>query len=254
MGSKDYSSTITLYQGDCLEKMKKIPDKSVDLVLCDLPYGTTACKWDCCIDLEKLWKEYKRILKDKGNILLFGDGGLFTASLMMSNKKWFKYNWIWKKNNSTGFLNAKKQPLRQLEIISVFGRPGQNNYYPQMEKEENNHIVTPRSSKCKIYGKADIKKDEYIYSNEYYPTNIIDKPEFNLWRNNRLHSSQKPVPLLEYLIKTYTQEGDTVLDNCMGSGSTGIAAKNLNRDFIGIELDKDYFEVAKNRIESYRED
>lgn len=242
-------SNITLYNGDCLAEMKKIPDKSVDLILCDLPYGTTDCKWDCCIDLTALWKEYKRILADKGNILLFGDGSLFTASLMMSNKSWFKYNWIWRKNNSTGFLNAKKQPLRVTETISVFGNKGQNRYYPQMIKGKEHITETHSATKFSIYSKQEDRSCPNKKSDEYYPTNIIEGKEYSISNHGRQHPSQKPVSILEYFIKTYTEEGMTVLDNTMGSGSTGVAAKNLNRNFIGIEMNKEYFDIAKNRIE-----
>lgn len=210
--------------------------------------GTTDCKWDCCIDLEALWKEYKRILAPKGNILLFGDGSLFTASLMMSNKKWFKYNWIWKKNNSTGFLNAKKQPLRAVEMISVFGMPGQNNYFPQMVKGKEHSTETHSATKFSIYSKQQDRSSPNKKSDEYYPTNVIEGKEYSISNQGRQHPSQKPVPLLEYLIKTYTTEGMTVLDNTMGSGSTGVAAKNLNRDFIGIEMDEKYYKIAEDRI------
>lgn len=251
MGSKDYSSTITLYQGDCLEEMKKIPDKSVDLVLCDLPYGITACKWDCCIDLEKLWKEYKRIITDTGVIALFGDGGKFTAQLIESNKKMFRYNWYWQKTAPRGFLQAKIMPLKCIETISIFYKK-KPVYNPQ--KEPGKPYITKRSNKR-------LENHECAYAitgtdtttintGDRFPTQLLTYK----CETKTVHPTQKPVPLLEYLIKTYTQEGDTVLDNTMGSGSTGVAAKNLNRDFIGIELDKDYFEIAKNRIESYREE
>ena len=213
-------SNITLYQGDCLIEMNKIPDHSVDLILCDLPYGTTDCKWDCCIDLEKLWDQYKRVLKDKGNVVLFGDGSLFTASLMTSKPKWFKYNWTWIKNNSTGFLNAKKQPLRATETISVFGKPGQNNYYPIMVKGAVHSTETHSATKFSIYSKQQDRSAPNAKSDEYYPKNIIQGKEYSISNQGRLHPSEKPVELLEYLIKTYTIEGMIVLDNCMGSGST----------------------------------
>lgn len=239
-------SNITLYQGDCLEEMKKIPAKSVDLVLCDLPYGTLDANWDCCIDLEKLWKEYKRILTDKGNILLFGDGSMFTARLTMSKKTWFKYNWFWNKDIKTGYLNAKKQPMRIIETISVFGHPGQNNYYPQMEEGK----PFPAGKGQKIESGAYKGKTRSNNANEgtRYPSNLILKFK-GLSHQGRLHTSQKPVELLEYLIKTYTEENMTVLDNTMGSGSTMVACINTNRNGIGIELDEDYFNIAKTRIE-----
>jgi site-specific DNA-methyltransferase (adenine-specific) len=241
-------SNITLYQGDCIELMKNIPDKSVDLVLCDLPYGTTDCKWDSCIDLDSLWKEYSRILNDKGNILLFGDGSLFTASLMMSKKTWFKYNWFWKKNIKVGFLNAKKQPLRIFETVSCFGKPGQNNYYPIMVKGDPHIIGTGiRGGKTGLYSGEKKALNNKTTVDEYYPENILNFDA--LPPAKRFHESEKPVPLLEYLIKTYTTEGMTVLDNTMGSGSTGVACVNTNRDFVGIELDENYFNIAKTRIE-----
>lgn len=269
--TKGGSVKVTLYQGNCLEEMKKIPDKSVDLVLCDLPYGSTACKWDCCIDLKQLWKEYKRILKDKGVIALFGDGGLFTANMMSTfNKTWFKYNWVWQKTNVTGFLNAKKQPLRDYETISIFSHPGQNNYYPIMVKGESRTYNNTSESnlygsqnrtharktnsvskfgKTGIYGNGKDNGSATTTSDEYYPRTVISGKEYSIPSQGRKHPSEKPVALLEYFIKTYTTEGMTVLDNTMGSGSTGVACVNTNRDFIGIELDQNYFNIAKTRIE-----
>ena len=239
-------SKINLMQGDCIELMKNIPDKSVDLILCDLPYGTTDCKWDCCIDLEKLWKEYKRILTDTGVVALFGDNSLFMASLLNSNKSWFKYNWIWKKRGVSGGMAAKFQPLRCLESISVFyKKTGQ--YYPQME-EGKPYKGTVHTIDSEVYTKSGQRKFK-DNDGTRFPILLLDKKEFDRAKQGRLHPSEKPVALLEYLIKTYTTEGMTVLDNTFGSGSTGVAAVNLNRDFIGIELDPEYFAIGKKRIE-----
>jgi DNA modification methylase len=241
---KEIIGNSTLYLGDCLEVMKIIPDKSIDMILCDLPYGTTACKWDTIIPFEPLWEKYKRIIKDKGCIALFGSEP-FSSYLRLSNIKWFKYDWIWEKERGIGFQIAKYRPMQKHEIISIYGK-GKINYYPIMT------IGKYKMSKCGIYKSIDggkvsplayISKD-YIgkYNNEYYPLSIL---QFK--RDKRLHPTQKPVLLLEYLIKTYTKEGETVLDNCMGSGSTKIACINTNRKFLGIEKDEKYFEIAVNR-------
>ena len=217
--------------------MKNIPDKSIDMVLCDLPYGTTQCKWDSIIPFDSLWTQYNRIIKDNSAIVLFGSEP-FTSLLICSNIKNFKYNWIWQKNKSTGFLNAKKQPLRNCEDIAVFYKK-QPTYNPEMRKGK-------RVSKNTGSGSTNYNFT-YMphYSEMYYPTTLLEIP---LPRFKGGHPTQKPVPLCEYLIKTYTNEGETVLDNCMGSGTTGVACKNLNRKFIGIELDDTYYEIAKNRI------
>ena len=235
---------IDLYNGDCLELMKSIQDKSVDMILCDLPYGTTACKWDTVIPFEPLWEQYNRIIKDNGAIVLFGSEP-FSSALRMSNIKNFKYDWIWDKKIPSGMSYARFQPMRQTENISVFCK-GKTVYNPQMVKRDkpikkggNKYSPSAPIQACKE-GK-DFKKT-YEYKN---PINLI---VFDKIRKGSLHPTQKPVPLLEYLIKTYTNEGDVVLDNCMGSGSTGVACVNTNRDFIGIELDKDYFNIAKERI------
>lgn len=244
-------SNIQLYQGDCLEQMKNIPDKSIDMILCDLPYGTTACKWDVIIPFDELWNEYNRIIKDNGAICLFGSEP-FSSKLRMSNLSCYKYDWIWRKPRGTGHLNAKKQPLRDVENISVFYKK-QCMYNPQFSKGEPYSALkggkTSRISEsgATTYGKF-MNGAEYRNDNDgfRYPKQVI---EFGVVERNTVHPTQKPVELLEYLIRTYTNEGDLVLDNCMGSGSTGVAAKNLNRDFIGIELDVNYFDIAKKRIE-----
>lgn len=235
---------IDLHCGDCLEVMKQIPDKSVDMILCDLPYGTTACSWDVIIPFDKLWKQYNRIIKDNGAIVLFGSEP-FSSALRMSNIKNYKYDWIWKRTFASNFLNLKKQPAKKTELISVFYKK-QPTYNPQML------CGKPYKTSCgNIYPrqqKFGIKKRSILFNNGYrYPDTLIN---FKNPAKNRLHPTQKPVALCEYLIKTYTNENDTVLDNCMGSGTTGVACKHLNRNFIGIELDEYYFEIAKNRIES----
>lgn len=230
---------MTLLQGDCLELMKNIPNKSIDLILCDLPYGTTRNKWDAIIPFDKLWEQYNRIIKDNGAILLFSQMP-FGANLIMSNPKMFRYEWIWEKEQGTGHLNAKKMPLKAHENILVFYKHLPL-YNPQMRTGFKPY--TQKSGKgSSNYG----EQIQVITTNngDRYPIDIIeferDKEKF--------HPTQKPVPLLEYLIKTYTNEGDTVLDNCMGSGSTGIACKNTNREFIGMELDEKYFEIACKRL------
>lgn len=232
---------VKLIHGDCLEVMKSIPDGSVDMILCDLPYGTTQNKWDTVIPFDALWGHYMRI--SRGAIVLTA-AQPFTSALIMSNAKLFKYSWVWDKANSTGFLNAKKQPLRRTEDVVVF-YDSQPTYNPQMEvrgkpRKKGGYIKNDGSDN---YGA--FKSVESV-SNEYYPTNLIEISNAN--RSERCHPTQKPVALMEYLIKTYTNEGDTVLDNCMGSGTTGVACMNTGRRFIGIEKDEVYFEVAKKRI------
>ena len=231
-----------LYHGDCLDIMKDIPDKSVDMILCDLPYGTTACSWDVIIPFNKLWEQYNRVIKDNGPIVLFGTEP-FSTQLKISNLKHYKYDWIWNKVHGVGFQIVKYRPLQQHEYISVFCN-GKLNYYPIMEKRD-------KIKKSKNYGDFNIVKLKYndhaerIYT-ERYPTSILTYS--NASQKGRLHPSQKPTNLLEYLIKTYTKENETVLDNCMGSGSTGIACINTNRNFIGIEKDDKYFKIAEDRI------
>jgi site-specific DNA-methyltransferase (adenine-specific) len=233
---------MKLLQGDCLELMKDIPDKSIDLILCDLPYGTTACKWDNVIPFEPLWEQYKRIIKDKGAICLFGSEP-FSTELRHSNLKMFKYDWIWEKEQGANFMLVKYQPYKVHEIISVFSKKT-HLYNPQMT--EGKPYISGKGTSGDITG--NVKKTQTKNSGTRYPRSI---QKFNTDKGKgSYHPTQKPVALLEYLIKTYTNEGDTVLDNCMGSGSTGVACVNTNRDFIGIELDKNYFNIAKNRIEA----
>ena len=231
---------MELLNGDCLELMKNIPDKSIDMILCDLPYGTTHNKWDTIISFDKLWAQYKRIIKDNGAILLFSQMP-FGASLIMSNPKMFRYEWIWEKNQAAGFLNAKKMPLRKHENILVFYKHLPT-YNPQgLIKLDEPIQGEGRANRCgKNYGVAD---KSFITTHKNYPTDII-----TFSKDAGYHPTQKPVALLEYLIKTYTNEGDVVLDNCMGSGSTGVACKNTNREFIGMELDEKYFKVACERL------
>ena len=238
-----------LQQGDCLELMKEIPNKSIDCIICDLPYGTTAMSWDNIINFDVLWKEYNRVLKENTNIVLFSSGE-FTYKLYNSNPKQYKYKLIWKKNVPTGMSSAKYRPMKYYEEILIFQK-GKGNYNPQMKERvgvgkdcynydhycgSNNHLV-------------DFKKQPKRYDpDKVQPSDIL---EFNVVpnRNGKLHPTQKPIELMEWLVKTYSNEGDYILDNCMGSGSTGVACKQLNRGFIGIELDENYFNIAKKRIE-----
>lgn len=234
---------IDLRQGDCLELMKDIPDKSIDMILCDLPYGTTACKWDIVIPFDKLWEQYNRIIKDNGAIVLFGSEP-FSSKLRISNMKNYRYDWIWKKTKFSNFLCLKKQPARNYENICVFYKK-QPTYNPQMEKGEpykdNGRKI--RKSNQQTFG---VKTQLPVINNgTRYPNSIIF---FSNGNNKNVHPTQKPVALLEYLIKTYTNEGETVLDNCMGSGSTGVACINTNRNFIGIELEENYYKIACERI------
>jgi DNA modification methylase len=233
-----------LYLGDCLEVMKSIPSASVDMVLCDLPYGTTQCKWDTIIPFKPLWAEYRRVAKDGAAVVLFG-AEPFSSALRMSNIESFKYDWVWLKNKPDGFLNSKHQPMRENEIVSVFGR-GKLLYNPQLERcAPFKHKKTATGVRSSTHGAIADKQPEYEIRDYKYPKNVLrfDKP------SSRQHPTQKPVPLLEYLIRTYTNDGMTVLDNCMGSGSTGVACLNTNRNFIGIEQDPGYFDIAKTRIE-----
>ena len=240
-----------IYLGDCLELMKYIPDKSIDMILCDLPYGTTACKWDTIIPFEPLWKEYKRIIKDNGAIVLTASQP-FTSALVMSNPDMFKYVWYWIKDKPSNFLMGKKQPLRYVEEVLVFSK-GIPRYNLQMqlreEKDKRKNKLTSSFTKIKHNGENEInpKHQERLKSGNsefIYPRNY---QKFNN-RTDGLHPTQKPVALFEYLIKTYTNEGDLVLDNCAGSGTTGVACKNLNRNFILIEKEPEYYKIANQRL------
>lgn len=244
-------SKIELIQGNCLKKMKDIPDGSIDMILCDLPYGTTACKWDVIIPFEPLWEQYERIIKDNGAIVLFGQEP-FSSYLRMSNIKNYKYDWIWHKNRPSGMANAKYKPMTNHEIISVFCK-NKTKYNPILEERDLKSQYARLKEKPfsrTHYGsntQGNMGKQTKEYSCLRNPTTVKN---FDAVSNHkgRLHPTQKPVALLEYLIKTYTLEGETVLDNCMGSGSTGIACINTNRNFIGIELDPEYFKIAEKRI------
>ena len=248
-----------IFLGDCLDVMKNFHDQSVHMVLCDLPYGTTAASWDKIINFEKLWKEYERIIHPQGSVVLFA-GGIFTAKLINSNIDFYKYKYVWIKSNSTFFTHAKNRPLAKHEDILVFshGSMGHKNllkdkrmtYNPQGLKPLNKKISRIRNNTEKGY--INFKKNEQNYTQEFtnYPSDVLTE-YFEVGTNEKFHPNQKPTNLLEFLIKTYTNENDLVLDNCMGSGSTGIAAKNTGRKFIGIEKDEEYYKIAKNRIESF---
>lgn len=234
---------IQLEQGDCLKLLPHVPDKSVNLILCDLPYGMTNNEFDKVIPFDALWAQYKRVLADKGVIALFGIEP-FASKLRMSNLKMYKYDWIWYKHNVGNFLNAKKMPLRNTERICVFANKNAT-YNPIMWKGKMQVKGCGTNSNAGgNYGSTFVclrKKNDI-----YYPREILDFKA--VASNKRFHPTEKPVPLLEYLIKTYTYEGDTVLDNCMGSGSTGVACVNLNRNFIGMELTPKFYDIAFERI------
>lgn len=246
-------SKVNLIKGDCLEKMKDIPDGSVDAIVCDPPYGTTACKWDSVIPLEPMWKELKRITKHNSAIVLFGSQP-FTSVLVSSNLEMYKCSWIWEKERPSNFFAAKFVPLNNLEDILVFSRGGTNNgtknpmkYNPQGLIEINR--VSKNSN---TGGKIGKEHGTSLNDGRLYNQKTTGYPKRTIKFNQDLqttHPTQKPVPLMEYLIKTYTNEGETVLDFTMGSGTTGVACVNTNRNFIGIEQDDKYFEIAKNRIE-----
>lgn len=237
---------ITLYHGDCLELLPIVESESVNLILCDLPYGVTARnKWDCCIDPDRLWQEYERVIKPNGAILLFGQDK-FSATMMLSRPKLHRYNLIWQKTTPTGFLNANRMPLRNHEDIMVFYK-SLPTYNPQ---KTTGHV---RKVSTAVHKRASTQSDDYgdyapasYDSTERYPTSVLIFPTDK--QKCALHPTQKPVALLEYLIRTYTNPGDTVLDNCMGSGSTGVACLNTGRQFIGMELDDEYFRIAHTRI------
>lgn len=235
--------TVKLFQGDCLEVLNQVADNSVDLVLTDTPYGTTACKWDSVIPFEPMFKHIWRVLKPKGACLLFGSEP-FSSALRMSQIKYFKYDWIWVKSQAVGHLNAWRQPMRNTETISVFYKK-QIKYSPIL-KDKDLKNIRPQTNRTK---KSDCYGYHKLDSHKCPPDKTMPKTtiEFNNAQGT-IHPTQKPVPLLEYLIKTYTLEGETVLDFTMGSGSTGVAAVNLGRKFIGIELDNKYFKIAEDRI------
>lgn len=240
--------SVQLHKGDCLEIMPSIPDKSVDMILCDLPYGVTRNRTDKRLPFAPLWKQYKRIIKDNGCIALFAQGKFYIA-LAMSNYKMLRYDLVWNKELTTGFLNANRMPLRQHEQVAIFYKK-QPTYNPQFIQGQPLHgkgtAYKTKELKNNNYGNFHALDDTRKGTTDKYPTSILQfaKPHPSVAK----HRTEKPVALLEYLIKTYTNEGETVLDNCMGSGSTGVACVNTNRNFIGIELDDNYFEIAKERI------
>ena len=234
---------IDLRLGDCLEVMKTIEDNSIDAIITDPPYGTTACKWDSVIDFDLMWEQLNRIIKPNGAIVLFGSEP-FSSALRMSNIKNYKYDWVWDKKIPSGMSYARFQPMRRSEQISVFC-DGKTIYNAQMVLRDKpiKSGGTNKSETAPIANKAKDFKKTYTHKN---PTNIL---VFDKIRKGSLHPTQKPVALMEYLIKTYTNENETVLDFTMGSGSTGVACQNTNRNFIGIERDNKYFNIAKERIE-----
>ena len=244
---------MQILQGDCLEIMPDIPENSVDMILCDLPYGTTDCAWDSVIPHDRLWAQYNRIIKPKGVIALFGDFP-FSASLIASNIRHFRHAWYWRKNNATGALCAKVQPLKTIEHILVFSPAKKGaalgetfTYNPQGLVR----LKRPVRRSAEIHGRSEIyhgKSNDSIQTHTNYPKNVLEFQNVGFGAEKRVHPTQKPVALLEYLVKTYTNAGDVVLDNCMGSGSTGIACKNTGRKFIGIEREEKYFEIARKRI------
>lgn len=247
---------IEIIQGDCLEVMPTLPEKSIDMILCDLPYGTTACKWDTVIPFEPLWKEYKRLIKDRGAIVLFGSEP-FLSYLRISNIGWYKYDWVWEKSKASNFLHAPNMPLKIFENISVFSlgivghlsQAGKNRmtYNPQGTREGTTVVKqNPNTSELKYHRESQTNHTTgYKCKRENYPTTHLKSKS-----DSGLHPTQKPIALCEYLIKTYTNKGDTVLDNCMGSGTTLVACRNLNRKGIGIEKEPEYFNIAKRRIEN----
>jgi len=244
-------TSIVLKNGDCLELMKTIPDGSVDLVLTDPPYGTTYCKWDSVIPVEPMWDQLKRVIKPNGAIVMTASQP-FTTTLIASNMEMFKYSWVWEKNKCGNHMMAKYVPLKYTEDVLVFSSGGINNnshnpvpYNPQNLIVVDKNVKGHKIKKDGINRYNSLENDRHQkYSN--YPKNILQFSSVG----SPIHPTQKPVALMEYLIKTYTNEGETVLDFTMGSGTTGVAAKNLGRDFIGIELDKDYYNIAKERIEN----
>ena len=233
-----------IYFQDCLEGMKLIDDKSIDMILCDLPYGTTACKWDSIIDLNKLWESYERIIRDSGAIVLTASQP-FTSLLVMSNSKLFKYEWIWEKSKASNFIQVKYQPLKNHESILIFCK-NTTNYNPQMVDGEP-YKPRPGKKKTEVYNEIPNHMFRNGSNGKRYPKSIqyFKTPESE---GKVFHPTQKPVALFEYLIKTYSNEGDLILDNCMGSGTTALACKNLSRNFVGFENNEEYYKIACKRI------
>lgn len=250
----------TLYNADCFDIMPNIPDKSIDAIIADLPYGTTACKWDTVLPFDKLWKEYERVIKDNGAIVLFGKQP-FSSKLILSNIGWFRENLIWIKHKPTNFANGKYTHLNYTEDIIIFGKQ-KTTYNPQWQPRKSERVKQAQNGNSKNWRSKPKKENEVAFSTDYaprewnvynayakLPMNYIELPSVVSNSNEKCdHPTQKPVALLEYLIKTYTNENDTVLDNTMGSGTTCLAAKRLNRKFIGIEKEKKYYDIAVKRI------
>jgi len=250
----------TLHNGDCLKIMPEIPDKSVNCIICDLPYGTTDCKWDTVIPFEPLWIQYKRVIKDNGAIVLFG-GEPFSSFLRCSAIDIYRYDWIWKKKQPCNFLFGNKQPLKLTEQISVFYKkqPTYNAIKRDLLPNQHSSIAYPRDnskfSKEIMSNLPDGKSSSNYVPNKRLPTNILEYVGVRLNNSkNKIHPTQKPLDLIEYLIRTYTNPNDLVLDNCFGSGTTIVGCINLNRNYVGIEQDKTYFESAGKRIEQSKRD
>lgn len=234
-----------VYNEDCLEGMKRIPDKSIDMILCDLPYGTTNCEWDTVIPFEPLWEQYKRIIKDHGAILLFAQIP-FLADLAMSNREWLRYEWVWDKRYVTGFLNCHRMPLKAHENILVFYKHLPK-YNPQMIPLDKPKLIKRPTRESSLYKQYRLNPWEGV-ATEQYPTDVV---RYKIVQNkNRLHPTEKPTELLEFLIKSYTDEREVVLDNACGSGSTLVAAQNTNRHYIGFEINEKFYKIAKERLEN----
>lgn len=232
-----------IYHGDCLEVMKDIPDGSIDAVIADPPYGTTACKWDSVIPFDKMWEQLNRVIKKNGAIVLFGSEP-FSSALRMSNIKYYKYDWVWNKKLAGNGILAKRQPLKIHEIVSIFNS---GVYYPQKTKGKLRSKMTSGIKTCELNGGDGVRGSDEYKNDEYYPLSIQEFGIGNM-RVGRVHPTQKPVTLIEYLIKTYTNECETVLDFTIGSGTTAIACLNTNRNFIGIEKEQKYVDIANERI------
>ena len=238
---------MQLFQGDCLQILPSIPDSSVDLILVDPPYGSTRCAWDIVIPFDALWQQYQRVIKENGAILIFASEP-FASHLRLSNLEWYKYDLYWKKEKPTNFMNLKKRAGKLTENICVFYK-NQPTYNPQMVKHEGKLVKNSPKAKfnSEVSSKWDRRITPYVDTGYRYPCDILEFRREKL--GSTLHPTQKPLALIEYLVKTYSNEGDVILDSCMGSGTTGVATKRLQRDFIGIELNEKYFEIAKKRID-----
>ena len=243
-----------IIHGDCLEVMSEIPDKSIDMILCDLPYGTTACKWDTIIPFEPLWAQYERVIKDNGAIVLTASQP-FTSALVMSNPKMFRYEWIWEKTIASNFLNLRRHPARKHENVLVFYKniptykPRMSEGKPYTDTARVRSDGKEKDSKYLQFLKGETRKKQIDNKGTRYPSSV---QKFSNPNNGNVHPTQKPVALFEYLIRTYTNEGETVLDNCIGSGTTAIAALNTGRFFIGIEKEEKYVEIARKRIADHQ--